>query len=339
MNPFLADLIEAKLQKYDLTELIQDLARVHQSVKNFKGPTRQFLRGAPPTFVEPGVGGRWIFDRQVARRLLVYRQAIEQLDDRSHQILFRILLASIAVGVSNVVISGKGRRYRSNWDSHRVKPGTVDRAFQGAAEFAIQDIARFGRRADASFTLLRGDARELVTTLPEAEFALFSPPYPNSFDYTDIYNVELWLLGYLSSSESNRSLREATLRSHVQIKRSFDGELPPSKLLRKTVGALNRSSENLWDAHIPAMVGAYFVDLAKILSGLSETMARRSDVMLVVGDSRYAHVHVDVAAICAEMAPEMGFKVKAARPIRAMRSSAQQGGRHVLSETLLHLKR
>jgi len=113
VNPFLADLIEAKLQKYELTELIQDLARVHQSVQNFKGPTRQFLQGAPRTFVEPGVDGRWIFDRPVARRLLIYRQAIERLDDRSHRILFRILLASIAVGVSNVIISGKALRDES----------------------------------------------------------------------------------------------------------------------------------------------------------------------------------------------------------------------------------
>lgn len=43
VNPFLADLIEAKLQKYDVTRLIQDLARVHRSVKEFKGSTRQLL--------------------------------------------------------------------------------------------------------------------------------------------------------------------------------------------------------------------------------------------------------------------------------------------------------
>lgn len=339
VNPFLADLIEAKLQKYDVTKLIQDLARVHRSVKEFKGPTRQLLGDAPSTFVEPGVDGRWIFDASIARRLLVYRQIIEQLENQTHRTLFRILLASIAVGVSNVVISGKGRRYRANWSDYRANVSAVDKAFRDAAELAIQDIARFGRRAEDRYTLLRGDARSLVAKLPEAEFALFSPPYPNSFDYTDIYNVELWLLGYLSSGESNRALREATLRSHVQIKRSFDGDLPSSKLLKKTVSALKRNSDNLWNPHIPAMVGAYFVDLGKILSGLSETMARKADVMLVVGDSRYASVHVDVAAICAEMAPSLGFKVKTTRPIRAMRSSAQQGGHHILSETLIHLKR
>jgi hypothetical protein len=175
--------------------------------------------------------------------------------------------------------------------------------------------------------------------VPEAEFALFSPPYQNSFDYTDIYNVELWLLGYLSSSEDNRALREATLRSHVQIKRSYACEAPDSPLLRRTIRALHRKGRQLRDPDIPAMVEAYFGDIAIILRGLASTMARRADVMIVIGDSRYAGVRVDVATICAEIATELGFRVVARRPIRAMRASAQQGGRHELSEALVHLRR
>ena len=60
---------------------------------------------------------------------------------------------------------------------------------------AIEDIVRFGRRPCTQYTLLRGDARTVIAEAPPADFALFSPPYPNSFDYTDIYNVELWMLG------------------------------------------------------------------------------------------------------------------------------------------------
>ena len=87
------------------------------------------------------------------------------------------------------------------------------------------------------------------------------------------------------------------------------------------------------------MVQAYFSDMAKIIRGLSHTMASQADVMMVIGDSRYAGVRVDVATICAEIAPAFGFSVKSAKPIRAMRASAQQGGNRILSETLLHLRR
>jgi hypothetical protein len=154
--------------------------------------------------------------------LLTFRHAIGQLETPEHQRLFRALLGSIAVKLSNVVISGKGRRYRSGWQDRHDTVDSVDRAFRDTVERAIQDISRFGSRAEPGYSLLRGDSRQLIGQLPPAEFALFSPPYPNSFDYTDIYNVELWLLGYLTSKQDNAALRRATLRSHVQIKRSYE---------------------------------------------------------------------------------------------------------------------
>jgi hypothetical protein len=339
VNPFLADLIEAKLYNYDLEKLLKDYARVSDSPSATAAELSSFLKQAPPTFVEPGVDNRWIFDRAVARRLLGIRAAIDDLSSKAHKRLFRVLLGSIAVGLSNVVISGKGRRYRNGWEEREVSARNVDRAFREKVEEAIEDISRYGRRAESEYSLLRGDSRQLVRDVDEAQFSLFSPPYPNSFDYTDIYNVELWLLGYLTSWADNRTLREATLRSHVQIKRSFECELPPSQLLTKTVKALRKKADHLWDCNIPDMVQAYFADMTSIISGLSDTMSKKADIMMVIGDSRYAGVYVDVAAICAEMAPALGFRVKSARPIRAMRSSAQQGGKEVLSETLLHIYR
>jgi hypothetical protein len=339
VNPFLADLIEGKLCRYEVGELVRSYAEVLKKCRAIRPALRDMLKFAPQTFVEPGVDGRWIFNRPIAKKLIALRLAISELKNEDHRRLFRVLLGSIAVKLSNVVISGKGRRYRSGWETRTESADSVERYFRETAEKAIEDITRFGRRAESKYTLLCGDSRKLVENMPEAEFSLFSPPYPNSFDYTDIYNVELWLLGYLASSAENRDLRQATLRSHVQVKRSYEGEPPDSKLLNKTVRALTRKSEQLWDQNIPDMVRAYFDDMAAIMRGLHTTMAPKADVMMVIGDSRYAGVRVDVASICSEMAGALGFKVVSSRPIRAMRASAQQGGHHILSEALLHLKK
>ena len=339
LNPFLADLIESKLSAYDLLALIRDYARIIAASRTRGPDPHELLRGAPATFVEPGQDDRWIFNHDVAAQLLAYRESIAELPEGSHRRLLRVLLGSIAIKLSNVTISGKGRRYRMGWPARRIKAADVDHAFREAFEEAVRDISRYGRRAEPNYTLLRGDARQLIREAPPAEFSLFSPPYPNSFDYTDIYNVELWLLGYLNSSKDNRTLREATMRSHVQIKRSYECDWPKSRLLKKTIDALGKKNDKLWDADIPAMVTAYFADLASILRGLAATMAPNGQVMMVVGDSLYAGVRVDVAGICSEMAPTMGFEVKYARPIRGMRASPQQGGRRDLSETLIHFSR
>ena len=336
VNPFLADLIEAKLQWYDAMRLMASYRQVVDGAASARVDPAHLLAGAPSTFLEPGVAGRYIYPMDVAERILAYREAIDGLEDRTHARLLRVLLASSLISLSNVVISGKGRRYRSGWERRQIDPRMVGRMFEAAFLDAAEDIVRFGRRPCPDFTLLRGDARSALADAPEAEFALFSPPYPNSFDYTDIYNVELWMLGYLRSAEDNRALREATLRSHVQIKRSFYARHSTPRL-EAALARLEEKRSELWNRHIPDIVAAYFDDLAAVLAGLHRIMPAGSSVMMVVGDSQYAGVPVDVAAISAELGSTIGFDTRELSPMRSMRSSAQQGGDYALGETLVHL--
>ncbi|MEW3673849.1 hypothetical protein QOZ77_32065, partial [Pseudomonas aeruginosa] len=86
-----------------------------------------------------------------------------------------------------------------------------------------------------------------------ADLAVFSPPYPNSFDYTDVYNVELWVLGYLNDSADNRSLRQSTLASHVQIQRNYAPRPLGSATLDDVSKKLHASRELLWSRWIPNM--------------------------------------------------------------------------------------
>jgi hypothetical protein len=216
----------------------------------------------------------------------------------------------------------------------------LDAAFSSAFDRALFDVCRHERRRCPDYTLLRGDARELAAQTGPIDLALFSPPYPNSFDYTDIYNLELWALGYLASAHDNRQLREATLRSHVQIKRDFSAgsAVEDSATLRGVLTALGTVADSLWNRNIPDMIAAYFADLCTVLAGLRTALTSEGRAMLVVGDSRYAGVMVDVARITTELAPSVGFVCSDVRPVRAMRSSAQQGGDLSLAECLLVLE-
>ncbi len=123
--------------------------------------------------------------------------------------------------------------------------------------------------------LLRGDARQLVGGIEPLDLAVFSPPYPNSFDYTDVYNVELWTLGYLDSPAKNTALRKQTLRSHVQIYRDMSSNGVRSPLLLRTMQELEAASAKLWNPHIPAMIGAYTADMAVVLKGSRTSYAPR----------------------------------------------------------------
>lgn len=339
VNPYLADLIEVKLASYDPDDLARDLGRVLRSaVKRRPTASLSLPDAAPLTLVEPGAGGRWVFDYPIAQRIAALLSAIHSLEKARHTRLFQVLLGGILLEVSNVVVNGKGRRYRRRWQERRRDPNAVERLFSDAVRRAVADVHRFGDRACHGSTVIRGDARRMITNLPTFELAVFSPPYPNSFDYTDVYNLELWVLGYLTDRFTNKRLRQSTLCSHVQIDRSYPPPPPGSRSLDSALTRLRRRSEQLWHRRIPDMVGGYFADLLAVLSATRSVLHAEGSAWLLVGDSRYADVVIPTATIFSELANTAGFRTVAMEETRSMRSSAQQGGRYELAESLLVLR-
>ena len=211
---------------YDTDALTRDFGAIMKSVAKCRIDPDTVFAGLPRTFVEPGKKERWIFDTSVAVRIASLLAAIGEIQSEALRRLFRILLASILIDVSNVVISGKGQRYRRGWQRLKREPLYVDMAFCDVVQNAISDIHRYVQCEDSRYEIWRGDSRTCLWETAHCELAVFSPPYPNSFDYTDVYNIELWTLGYLTDNESNRTLRISTFCSHVQIGRIFPP--PPS---------------------------------------------------------------------------------------------------------------
>lgn len=336
VNPYLADLIEAKLATYDVDQLLADYTYV---VSHYDDVASDHFPGAPSTFVEPGVRDRYLFSLAVAGRLAGLRDAILELPNLTNRRLLRVLLSSIAVDVSNVVISGKGRRYRRGWEGRQQTASQVNDLFEAAFTRAAYDIRRFRVRSCLTYDLKRGDARTLTPDSGEYDVAVFSPPYPNSFDYTDVYNVELWAGGYLNSKASNTDLRKQTLRSHVQIQRSYAAENLVSPTLDRVFGELELVRGDLWNRSIPDMVRAYFGDMNQIISRLGTALVPGGRAYLVVGDSRYHGVQVPVADILVELATAAGFEKIADEPFRSMRASPQQGGKLELLESLITFRR
>ncbi len=337
VNPYLADLIEAKLTHYDCVALTQDFSFVLRSAKAVRKPFH--LSHLPATFVEPGVKGRWVFPYEVAQRVEAYRVAISKLTQLTHQRFFRALLGGIIIDASNVFVNGKGRRYRQNWKCRQQSAKIVDDLFCERVQHALCEIVRYSNRPEEDYLLIHGDARTALKKAPKSDLAVFSPPYPNSFDYTDIYNVELWMLGYLGSSTDNQELRRSTLTSHVSISRDF-GQMPGgSPTLKRISDKLHRVKTELWNPWIPSMVDGYFADMLHVFSCLQSNLKSKGEVWAVVGDSLYAGIHVPVAKILGELCVFNGYELVGMESFRSMRASAQQGGKHKLEETLIVLRK
>ena len=337
VNPFLADLIEAKLVPVPAASFCAAYERLLSDLL-IEPCDSAAIEGMPATMVEPGLKGRYVFSADIYATVRALVRASAGIEP-DHARLLRVLLGSVLVANSNVTINGKGRRYRQGWETRRRSAVDLIASLDDAVDMAAADLTMYSGLPRGRHIVLRGDARTALASVKQADVAIFSPPYPNSFDYTDVYNLELWMLGYLKSGSDNRSLRHQTLRSHVQLKWRETQHLATSDILEGTVGALRRARTDLWNPHIPEMIGYYFDDLAMVFARLRRILAPGHHAIIAVGDSQYAGIHVDVASILVECVSSLGFRLTERGAIRSMRNSSQHGGGFELSEHCLVFER
>jgi len=119
VNPFLADLIEAKITLIRASSLATAYAQVLDVSRETKVNAKKVLASAPKSLREPGVNGRFVFWAEAIDRILAIRAAIESVESPKNRRLLTVLLGSILVEASNVVVNGKGRRYRGS--GHRTE--------------------------------------------------------------------------------------------------------------------------------------------------------------------------------------------------------------------------
>ncbi|SMX28217.1 DNA methylase [Pelagimonas phthalicica] len=338
VNPFLADLGRAKTEYYDIKELRSSFHSVVQSAQTHESTfDHNNEANLPETFVEPGKNGKWLFNADVAHQVFRLRDAISCLNDPTLRRLFEVILGSSLIENSNVVINGKGRRYRKSWQQRpKTKFDLLD-TFQTRAERCFVDIESFNSKSAVPARIELQDVRDEDLCFPEFDVSVFSPPYPNSFDYTDVYNVELWMLGYLKNRIQNVELRRQTLTSHVQISKAFARLVDQPALLTETVEKLQIQQDRLWDKRIPRMIETYFLEMSNLLENLAKSKKPKGRVWIVVGNSQYAGVEIETGRILAEIAKGLGYNVVKNDISRKLRTSPQQGGSPRLGEAILVL--
>lgn len=337
VNPFLADLIEAKLFPLSAAGFCSTYEQLLSELV-IEPCDRAPIKGMPATMTEPGLKGRFVFAADVYATIRAIVRASAVLEPELARLL-RVLLGAVLVPNSNVTINGKGRRYRRGWETRRKSAADLIGSLDDAVDRAAADLSLYSGLRRGRHVIHRGDARSALASTKQADVAIFSPPYPNSFDYTDVYNLELWMLGYLKSGAENYTLRHQTLRSHVQMKWRSTEQLAISDTLEGTLNALRSARADLWNKHIPEMIGFYFDDLVGIFSHLRRILAPGHHAIIAVGDSQYGGIHVDVASILVECVARLDFRLTERGAIRSMRNSSQHGGRFELAEHCLMFER
>jgi hypothetical protein len=324
INPFLRFLSATKLLQASARPLARSTDRILAAMKK---PTHSPLEGFT-TFTKGNRWKRWLFSTEVLQSFEAGRIALRDVNG-TYRSLVKLALIGAAMDGCNATRDGKCLRYHKDWKKHEATVSDFRQHFEVRIKAIAADLEAAPLGVQSSL-VIQGDARQLIGQGLKEKFRLCvtSPPYLNSFDYSDVYRPELFLGGFVQSTKSLMKIRLKTVRSHVQASWADPTKTDFGLLYQDCVTNLQDNVKNLWNPRIPKMVQAYFEDMETILRGLRRRALRKASVWLVVSTSAYGGVEVPVDLILAEIAHRSGWLLREVGVLRYLRSSSQHV-RHV----------
>ncbi|MCA1706417.1 MAG: site-specific DNA-methyltransferase, partial [Actinobacteria bacterium] len=278
-------------------------------------------------------------------RLLQIREAIQLAADAgAHPLdidLARLCLGAAAEPVSSLRRDGRALRFEPF--KERARPVAE---FLRRAEFVDDDMPRSSVRISGQMIL--GDGRTLQPQRPRpatVDLALFSPPYPNNIDYTEVYKLEAWLLGFIADSEGFASQRLKTVYSHPSLLREASvhgGGAADDLPVTATVGALvDAVPEDRYSRARRSMILGYSRDMMTMLATVFATLRPGAQLVYVVGNSLHgagdSAFVIAADLLLAEFASNAGFDVERIEVARQLRRRVS--GSHLLRESVVFLRR
>jgi DNA modification methylase len=167
--------------------------------------------------------------------------------------------------------------------------------------------------ATGSAQLVSTDARELPVGFDEVDLVVTSPPYLNGTNYCRNTKLELLLLGLIQSEAGLADLRARSVTAGIN---NVSKRIREPDVIAPVEQVACQLDECAYDVRIPKMVRAYFSDMRIVLEETSRVMRPNGQLVLDIGDSRFAGVHVDAPELLAVIAQEVGWELERVEIIR-----------------------
>ena len=326
VNPFLRFLSATKLLNASETEFRKSSVLVRRALeRSVQSPLEGYS-----TFTSDNRWNRWLFPTPVLRSFEAGLREVSELP-HSHRNLLKLALIGAAMDCCNATRDGKCLRYPKEWSSHEATPSHLRAHFSNRVATMTEDLAH--KPLHRTAVVKEGDARRLIPKMNRKfRLCVTSPPYLNSFDYSDVYRPELFLGKFVDSTKSLMRVRLRTVRSHVQAAWTDPTKNDFGTLYTNCAAEIQDRAGDLWSPRIPSMIQAYFEDMEVVLRSLRTKARKNASLWLVVSTSAYAGVEVPVDLILADIGQRTGWYLREIGVLRYLRSSSQHV-QHVDEET------
>lgn len=340
-NPFLHFVAHTKLQWHEFDVRLFEQQAAHLLNGAFKPVPRKF-----PTLST--LHRKDVYTKAKLREILGFKGAIDSVE-QDERALLMVGYASVLEELSGTRKDGRTVRIVEN----KRCPSTA-----AALKAVWASIAEDAKQAREHFQpipthVLLGDGRSLMVQdsnveLGNFDLVIYSPPYLNNIDYTEVYKIELWLCGFVNTKDNFRALRYQTLRSHPSVRfpdpiTFADDELMKSvkATLKILTNAVPNDEDRAWRC---ALFNGYFDDMYQSLKQQKEALRDGGWIFCIVGNSLHgsnnepeARVPVASDLIIASIAQAVGLEVKGIQVARYLKRRGPDG--HLLRESIVVMRK
>jgi len=196
--------------------------------------------------------------------------------------------------------------------------------------------------------VILGDGRSIENHgIEEAsiDLILTSPPYPNNIDYSEVYKLELWLLGFVSDREEFLQLRRSTFRSHPtvllpELPTNFQALIAKGRL-KDVLGPILRRTQSSSEHYRHRLILGYALDLWTSLLQQFRCLRKNGLAVLIVGNSLHGGKHlpymIPTDLLVSVLGRAVGFDVEKLAIARNFRR--RLSGNHFLRESVVVLRK
>ncbi|MFJ6703875.1 MULTISPECIES: hypothetical protein [unclassified Streptomyces] len=225
------------------------------------------------------------FEPADLRQLVSLRDAVASLEPGLIRNLALLAAAACVEPASRLRRDGRALRFSPNRN-----PRSPREEFQRRISMMVEDI-KGAPFLNASSYVHRGDGRRPLdyTTSREFDLVIFSPPYPNNIDYTEVYKMEAWYLELFTDESSFRQHRLTTVRSHPSVKFAEEYEymtdnhsVAVEELLAPLLAAI---PSDRYATGRKQIVRGYADDMLQVLSQSRSLIHDEGKLAFIVGNS------------------------------------------------------
>ena len=307
VNPFTSFLSASKVKNAEINDIDKLEEALLMSIqKGARSPLLGFS-----TFSKNDGIDKWLFNDSVLNSFEGGWQFTDSISSYNIRKLTRLALISSAMQNCNAKRDGKCLRYRDSWVNNKYDENSFAEALLRNLSNIKIDIQN--TPVEVKSKILTGDCRSILQSSKEVnnfKLCITSPPYLNTFDYTDIYRPELYLGKFITNAQNLYDLRLETVRSHIQAKWEQPTQTGFGLLYQQTMKHILENKDKLMHKNIPLMIQAYFEDMQNILKLLKNKVAKNGEVWFVVSNSAYADMEIPVDLIIGDIASRCGWYLK-----------------------------